>query len=78
MLALVGPILSKVNLSGAHLRPRLGQVGPMWSMLGAMAAAGLCIGGSARHDDACSNSSIANVDAGLDVGDVYWAAVCGV
>ena len=29
-----GPILSKVELSGAHLGPRLGQVGPMWSMLG--------------------------------------------
>ena len=24
-----GPILSKVKLSGAHLGPRLGQVGPM-------------------------------------------------
>ena len=34
MLALVGPILSKVKLSGAHLGPRLGQVGPMWCMLG--------------------------------------------
>ena len=29
MLALVGPILSKVKLFGAHLGPRLGQVGPM-------------------------------------------------
>ena len=27
-------ILSKVKLSGAHLGPRLGQVEPMWSMLG--------------------------------------------
>ena len=34
VLALVGPILSKVTLSGAHLRPRLGQVGPMCSMFG--------------------------------------------
>ena len=25
----------KAKLSGAHLRPRLGQVGPMWSMLSA-------------------------------------------
>ena len=34
MLALVGPILSKVKLSGAHLGPRLGQVGRTWCMLG--------------------------------------------
>ena len=34
MLALVGPILSKVKLFGAHLGPRLGQVGPMWFVLG--------------------------------------------
>ena len=40
MLALVGPILSKVKLSGAHLGPRLGQVGPMWSMLGTSWAEG--------------------------------------
>ena len=37
-----GPILSKVKLSGAHLGPRLGQVGPMWSMLGTLAYVGLC------------------------------------
>ena len=30
----MGPILSKVKLSGAHLGPRLGQVAPTWSMLG--------------------------------------------
>ena len=29
---------SKVKLSGAHLGPRLGQVGPMWSMLGTSGA----------------------------------------
>ena len=32
------PILSKVKLPGAHLGPRFGQVGPMWSMLGTSGA----------------------------------------
>ena len=47
MLALVGPILSKVKLSGAHLGPRLGPCGVCWAHLGPMlslcwAYVGLC------------------------------------
>ena len=34
----MGPILSKVKPSGAHLTARSGQVGHMWSMLGTSCA----------------------------------------